>query len=56
MHDLEGYGFKRNRRFLRKMDDYVVNTLSKEEIVDEALQKAGVYIDFKEPFERVVDA
>lgn len=56
LHDLEGYGFKRNRRFLRKMDDYVVNTLSKEEIVDEALQKAGVYIDFREPFERVVDA
>lgn len=55
LHDLEGYGFKRNRRFLRKMDGYVVNSLTTEEIIDEALQKAGVAINFADPFDRVVD-
>lgn len=51
LHDLEGYWQKRNTRFLRKMDEYVTNTLTRDEIIDEALQKAGVYINFKEPFE-----
>lgn len=51
MHDLEGYGLKRNRRMLRKMDSYVVNTLDKDEAIEEALQKAGVYINFRAPFD-----
>ena len=50
LHDLEGYGTKRNTRFLRLMDGYVTNTLSSEEIMDEALQRAGVAIDFRAPF------
>lgn len=50
LHDLEGYGTKRNTRFLQVMDGYIVNSLSTEEIIDEALQKAGVSINFREPF------
>ncbi len=50
LHDLEGYGTKRNARFLRLMDGYVTNTLTSEEALDDALQKAGVAICFREPF------
>lgn len=53
MHDLKGYSTVRNRRLLKRMDYYVVNRLTTEEIIDEALQKAGVEINFAEPFERV---
>ena len=57
MHDIEGYGMKRNRRMLRKMDSYVVNTLDKDEAIEEALQKAGVWINFRAVFddERIQD-
>lgn len=50
LHDLEGYGTKRNTRFLRLMDNRVTETLTSEEIMDDALQKAGVAINFKAPF------
>ena len=58
LHDLEGYGKKRNTRFLRRMDGYIVNTLDKDEVIEEALQKAGVWINFHAPFddERVQEA
>ena len=51
LHDLEGYGTKRNTRFLRLMDGYVTNTLTSEEIIADAFDKAGVAINFKAPFE-----
>ena len=50
MHDLEGYGSVRNTRFLRLMDEYITTTLTSEEIIDEALEKAGVKISFREAF------
>ena len=58
LHDLEGYGTKRNTRFLRKMDEYVTNTLTSDEIIDQAFEKAGVSINFRAPFdeERVQEA
>lgn len=58
MHDIAGYGLKRNRRLLRKMDSYVVNTLDKDEAIEEALQKAGVWINFRATFddERIQEA
>ena len=58
LHDLEGYGRKRNTRFLRAMDEYITNALTTEDIIDEALKKAGVQINFKESFsdERVQEA
>lgn len=51
LHELEGYGTKRNTRFLRIMDGYVTNTLTSDEIIDEAFRKGGVSINFKAPFE-----
>lgn len=50
LHELEGYGGKRNVRFLRRMDYYLTSKLSTEELIDEALEKAGVRVDFREPF------
>lgn len=55
MHDIGRFGTKRNRRLLKKIDDYVVNRLTTEDLIDEALQNAGVEINFAEPFERVGD-
>lgn len=51
LHDLEGYSTKRNTRFLRRMDGYVTNALTSEELIDEALKKAGVAINFRAPFD-----
>ena len=51
LHDLEGYGTKRNTRFLRLMDGYVTNAMTSEEAIEEAFTKAGVAISFREPFE-----
>lgn len=51
LHDLEGYSTKRNTRFLRKMDRYVTDTLTSDEIIEDAFAKAGVAINFKAPFE-----
>lgn len=51
LHDLEGYGAKRNTRFLRKMDGYVTNAMTSEEAIEEAFAKGGVAISFREPFE-----
>lgn len=50
LHDLERYGRKRNTRFLRVMDTYITGSLTSDEILDEALQKAGVAIRFNETF------
>lgn len=50
LHDLEGYGRVRNTRFLRLLDDYVVNSMTSDEILDDALEKCGVRINFKEAF------
>ena len=47
LHDLEGYGMKRNTRFLRAMDEYITTALTSEEIIDEAIEKAGVRISFR---------
>lgn len=54
LHDLEGYGATRNIRFLRAMDSHVTNTLSSDEIIDEAFRQAGVAVSFTEPLERVM--
>ena len=51
MHDIEGYSTRRNTRLLRAMDRYVTDTLTSDEIIDDAFSKAGVAINFKAPFE-----
>lgn len=50
LSELEGYGTKRNTRFLRTMDGYVVNTMTSDEAIEAALEEAGVHINFREPF------
>ena len=55
MRDLGGYGEKRGKRLLRKIDEIVVNRLTTEDLMDEALQKVGVRINFRDPFDRVED-
>lgn len=55
LHELEGYGTKRNRRFLRLMDRIIIERMTTEELMDAALQKGGVALDFGDPFDRVVD-
>lgn len=55
MQDLGRYGKKRGRRLLKRIDWYVINRLTTEELVDEVLARIGVKIDFAEPFERVVE-
>lgn len=57
LHTLEGYGHKRSMRFLKAMDGIVVNTLTSEEAIDNALEKAGVRIQFREAFaeDRIIE-
>lgn len=52
---LEGYGEKRGKRFLRELDDIVVNRLTTEDLMDEVFRRFGIMIDFREPFDRVVE-
>lgn len=47
---IEGYSAGRNARFLQIVDGYVTNTLTSEEMMDEAFEKAGVSINFREAF------
>ena len=47
LHEVAGWGHIRCTRFLRRMDEIVTTTLTSEEVIEEALQKAGVDIVFK---------
>lgn len=57
LHDLNGWGHKRCTRFLRRMDEIITTTLDSEEVIDEALQKCGVNIIFREALseDRIVE-
>ena len=55
MKDLGKFGKKRSNRLLKRIDWYVVNRLTTEQLIDEVFERVGVKIDFAEPFERVVD-
>lgn len=50
LHELEGYGRKRNKRFLQRMDYHIINTMTCEEAIDAALAEGGVELQFKEAF------
>ena len=58
LHELDGWGHKRCKRFLRRLDEIITTTLDSEEALDEALEKCGVHIVFKEalPEDRIVEA
>lgn len=58
LHQLEGYGTKRNIRFLRMMDEFVTGSMSSDEAIEAAFEEAGVRINFLETFteDRVQEA
>lgn len=49
------FGKKRNNRLVKKADEIVVNRLTTEDLVDEVFRRFGIMIDFREPFDRVVE-
>lgn len=58
LHEIEGYGRKRNKRFLQRMDYHIINTMTCDEAIDAALREGGVALVFKEAFpeERIQEA
>lgn len=58
LHQLEGYGTKRNTRFLRLMDEIVTGSMTSDEAIEAAFEEAGVAINFREVFpdDRVQEA
>ncbi len=53
LHELHGWGEKRILRVLKCVDDKILYALSTDELVEEVLDKTGIEILFKEPFDRV---
>lgn len=56
LHELEGYGAKRCKRFLQRLDDTVINALTSAETIDEVWQKIGLELEFHESFDRIQEA
>lgn len=50
------FGRIRGLRALRTVDDTVINFLTSEEAIDQVYKEMGVYLDFKEGFDRVKEA
>lgn len=53
LHELEGYGAKRCKRFLRRLDGIVLNSFSSAETIDEVWRRIGLELEFHETFDRV---
>ena len=53
LHELEGYGAKRCKRFLQRLDDTVINAFTSAETIDEVWQKIGLELEFRESFDRI---
>ena len=53
LHELEGYGAKRCKRFLQRLDDTVINAFTSAETIDEVWQKIGLELEFHESFDRI---
>ena len=56
LHELEGYGAKRCKRFLQRLDDTVINAFTSAETIDEVWQKIGLELEFHESFDRIQEA
>lgn len=56
LHDLHGFGHDRCAKVLMAVDEHVANSLTSEELIDEAWKKVGLYLNFDEPFDRIEDA
>ena len=52
-NDLHGFGKKRIQALLRAVDDYVVDSLTSEEIINEVWNKIGLKLDFDDPLDLI---
>lgn len=50
LSELHGFGAKRIEAVLKLMDEKIVYALTSEEMIDEVLEKFGIYINFQNPF------
>lgn len=55
LHDLHGFGHDRCAKVLMAVDDHVAHCLTSEELIEEAWEKIGLYLNFDEPFDRIED-
>lgn len=53
LHDLFGFGQLRASRVLSRVDHLVAHCLTTQELIDEAWEKAGLYLNFEEPVDRI---
>lgn len=56
LHDLHGFGHDRCAKVLMAVDEHVANSLTSQELIEEAWRKIGLYLNFDEPFDRIEDA
>ena len=52
-NDLHGFGKKRTKELLKAIDDYVVDTLTSEEIINDVWKRIGLRLDFDDPIDLV---
>ena len=55
LNDMHGFGRKRCCEVLLKVDNYVMQTLTSAESIQEVYDRMGLHIDFDEPFDRIVE-
>ena len=55
LNDKYGFGKKRCIDALNVIDQYVINSLTSAEAIEEVYKRIGIQIDFKEPFDRITE-
>lgn len=50
LKDYEGYGRKRLARVLRRVEHYIVNELTTEEMIDQVFERFRIRLNFEETF------
>lgn len=53
LHKLYRFGQLRASRVLTEVDHNVAHCLTTQELIDEAWEKAGLYLNFEEPVDRI---
>lgn len=55
LNDLYGFGHKRCLDVLRAAEEHILETLSSQEAIEEVYNRMKLKIDFKDPFDRIVE-
>lgn len=55
LNDLYGFGHKRCLDVLRATEGHMLETLSSQEAIEEVYKRMKLQIDFKDPFDRIVE-